>query len=693
MTNLINSVSNRYQVSNAGIKQEEMQATLAKSKQAVSDNFESTTAGKAVTGTTSDPKVMQNTMLILPGLALLDKAVEKGISGKGGEGILGSIAKFGDKISNAFHLDKIISHENSGNFTKWIKQNPFTKYFTQDYQAIPKSSMAKTRSMSQEFFSQMPSEISSLVTTLNADEAVAEAIRSNAITLSPESKKIFTQIADGADDVLGKLPKEKVMSFADELVTSGLDITGKVAGLRNKVNAADLNLKSGKTLFGKLFAKGSLKAKNILTFGGGLISLAFTANAIAQTVKETKEAPKGEKLSTFMHVLSEQYLGMILFQPSISMLYKAGGNKYRGMTPEGRKALAELVTKANTSVDAIKISQLQQKLLQKGADVAAVKSMTGKSLAEAKKIATALNGGGLLAKAFRFIKSPVATISKLFAPKGEISAQAKDAIQEIAEQAAKNLPTIKEGAKVANLQKELLLKGVDKSKVAELTGKGIKEAKQLAKGLGKEGAKLKFWEKPLKFLGKLLDTGLDTIKSPTQTGKIGNKIKGFAGGFARFALIMFVIQPFIQKPITKLINKIFGEPKAYLAKQKAASGETPEQQVQQPQVASSAPTARTNTNSTNLLEQWGASLPKTNTTISAVPIDQQSTVPNQTVSITNNITPQQEIPALNIFKKKEERYIPSINVQYEENNKEIDAYVEQILKSTDSVMKEAKKLL
>ena len=156
---------------------------------------------------------------------------------------------------------------------------------------------------------------------------------------------------------------------------------------------------------------------------------------------------------------------------------------------------------------------------------------------------------------------------------------------------------------------------------------------------------------------------------------------------------MFVIQPFIQKPITKLINKIFGEPKAYLAKQKAASGETPEQQVQQPQVASSAPTARTNTNSTNLLEQWGASLPKTNTTISAVPIDQQNTVPSQTVSITNNVAPQQEIPALNIFKKKEERYIPSINVQYEENNKEIDAYVEQILKSTDSVMKEAKKLL
>ena len=101
---------------------------------------------------------------------------------------------------------------------------------------------------------------------------------------------------------------------------------------------------------------------------------------------------------------------------------------------------------------------------------------------------------------------------------------------------------------------------------------------------------------------------------------------------------------------------------------------------------------QTNPTSTNLLEQWGVTLPKSDTSISATPID-NSQVPTQSVSITNNITPQQEIPALNIFKKKEDRYIPSINVQYQDNDKEIDAYVEQILKSTDSVMKEAKKLL
>ena len=690
MTNLINSINSGYQISNAGLKQEEVQATLAKSKQAVSDNFESTTAGKAVTGTASDPKVMQNTMLILPGLALLDKAVEKGISGKGGEGILGSIAKFGDKISNAFHLEKFISEEKSGRFSRFLKNNRFTKYFTQDFQAIPKSSMAKTRSLSQEFFSQMPSELSSLVGSLNSTPEAAEYIAK----LRPETQKVFKAMADGADDVIGKLSKEKVMSMADDIIGQGLDINGKIAGLRNKVNAADL--KMGKTLFGKLFAKGTLKTKNILTFGGGLISLGFTANAIAQTIKETKEAPKGEKLSTFMHVLSEQYLGMILFQPSISLLYKAGGNKYRGMTPEGRKALADLVTKANTNVDAIKIAQLQQKLLQKGADVTAVKAMTGKSLAEAKKMATAINGGGFIGKLFGFIKSPVATISKLLAPKGEISTQAKDAIKDIAEEAAKKLPTIKEGAKVASLQKDLLIRGVDKAKVAELTGKGIKEARTLAKGLKKEGAKLKFWEKPLKFFGKLLDTGLDTIKSPSATGKVGNKIKGFAGGFARFALIMFVIQPFIQKPITKLINKIFGEPKTYLAKQKAASGEeTKNTQSVATNASPATPAVLTNPTSTNLLEQWGATLPKTDT-ISATGIEKNA-VPTQTVNIINNPVQkqQEEIPALNIFNKKQDgnRYIPSIEVQHADNNAQLDAQVDAILKSTESVMRRAKKVL
>ena len=70
-------------------------------------------------------------------------------------------------------------------------------------------------------------------------------------------------------------------------------------------------------------------------------------------------------------------------------------------------------------------------------------------------------------------------------------------------------------------------------------------------------------------MGKILDTGLDTVKSPTIAGKLKNKAKGFAGGFGRLILIMFVLSSALQKPITKLCHKLFGEPKSYIAKQKA----------------------------------------------------------------------------------------------------------------------------
>ncbi len=680
MTNLINSINNGYTVSNAGLNQEQVQASLAKSKQAVSDNFENTTAGKAVSGATSDPTILRNTVTLLPALMLLDKVAENGISGKNGKGVLEGIAKFGDKISDKLHLEKVLSEEKSGGFRNFLNNNRFTKYFTRKFQAIPKSSMAKTRTLSEEYFSQLPSTISSLMSKLNADETIVEAIKTDAIKLTPETKKLFTTMVDGADDALAALPKEKIMSLADELVEKGLDVGGKVAGLRNKVNVADL--KTGKTLFGKLFAKGTLKTKNILTYGGGLISLMFTANALAQTIKETKEAPKGEKLSTFMHVLSEQYLGIMLFQPSISLLYKVGGNKYRGMTPEARTALTELIKNADKTVDGIQIAKLQQKLLQQGKDVDIVKSMSGKTLAEAKKIANGLNGGGLIAKIFNFIKSPIKTISNLFAPNPEISSAAKDAIKEIGEKALKDRPSIVEASKIAKIQKDLLLRGVDKDKVAKLSNKGLTEVRQLAKGLKKEGAKLKFWEKPLKFFGQLLDTGLDTMKSPTATGTFSKKLKGFLGGFARFALIMFVIQPFIQKPITKLINKIFGKPKTYLAKQNA--GKTPQ----------NGPTVqRVNTQSTNLLEQFGvAQIPTTavNPATSVAP-QQRRYIPSPVVNFANPNQPAQAISATRI--NSSNRYIPSIVANYDNSTAQVDAQVDSILKSTDSIVRNVRKHL
>ena len=126
MTNIINAANTKFNLTNSGLNKEDVQATVAKSKQAVSDNFETTTAGKAVTGATSDPTIARNTMVFLPILMLLDDAAEKCIAGQNGNGILSSIAKFGDKLSNTFHLEKIFSTEKSGGITNFLKNNRFT---------------------------------------------------------------------------------------------------------------------------------------------------------------------------------------------------------------------------------------------------------------------------------------------------------------------------------------------------------------------------------------------------------------------------------------------------------------------------------------------------------------------------------------------------------------------------------------
>ena len=798
MTNIINTTSN-FQGPNININKENIQETLATSKQVVSDNFESTTAGKTVTNSINDQDVMRKSITLLPALMLADDAVEKLIAGKDNKGILAKIANFGDKVSDKFHLERFFSTEKKSRFSQFIKENRFTKYFTNEYKAIPKCSMAKTNTIAQELSDKVPGALTTRLTDLkynlgfseelskkaitlsddaikalgsigslkvgvtpeyltgvkatigelstkitnpdqlkilsaldqeiddffaliiksknprnistkNISESISNVLKyiknnNSTLTLSGDAKKIFKSIASNSDDAIAALPKDKIFSITDELIEKGLDggkefysrNRGKLTTLRNKVNAAEL--KTGKTLFGKMLAKGTVKGKNIATYGGGAISLFFAANAIVQSTKAAKEAPEGEKLSTFMHVLSEQYLGFILFQPSINLLYKAGGNKYRGMTTEGRAALTELVKNANKNVDGIKIVKMQKKLLEKGADINIVKSMTGKSLSEAKQIAQSLNGGGILAKVLGLLTSPVKTIKSIFAQKPAMTQATKDAIKEITEQAAKNQPILKEATKVANIQKDLLIRGVDKDKVAQLTGKGIKEAKKLAKGLKKEGAKIKFWEKPLKFFGKILDTGLDTIKSPTTSGKIGKKLKGFAGGFGRFALILFVIQPFIQKPITKLINKIFGKPTTYLEKQKAATEAQENTNAQLSSVIDEKSTT------TNLLDKWtniqNQAAQQPNNPTNQQPNNQTAQPTNiqpaQTLNPNNqtNASAQEEIPALNIFNKdkKSERYIPSIQVEHQDNSTELEKQADKIIKSTDGVLKSSRNLL
>lgn len=606
----INSNMNAYMAKNTGLSQTELQSALGKSKQVVTDNFEGNSAVKTVSGT-SDTNVMRTTALLLPPVIVADGYVKKAMSGDVKTNLIGKIASLGDKISNTLHLDKIFTGQGKPKLAEFLQNNRLTKFFTKGFKAIPKSSLANQPSALEEQASKAASAVGRLI---RDNEALAgyfkpETLQHFGITEKAEGlKTVFSP--DMADDLARGIEK-MIQNGTDDVVTgtAGTGIFGTLKGLLDKASPTRLsefsnkidamNSKVGETNFGKMMAKGTVKTKNVITYGGGILGLFFAVNALVQSAKATKEAPKGEKLSTFMHVLSEQYVGMILFKPSMDLLYQAGGNKYRGMTLQGREALKDLITKTNAN-----------------------KALT------------------------------------------------------------------KEGYKLARLQKDLLLKGFDADDVARLAGKGLEEAKNLAKTFTKpDSAKLKFWERPLKALGKILDTGLDTIKSPTAAGKVKSKLKGFAGGLGRFLLIMMVIQPLIQKPLTKLCHKIFGEPKTLLAKQKASEKDG----TQQNKMPSSSQVYAAANGDTNLVNRYtsapGAVQPQQNIPASSIAVSTSDSQPLKPMR-------QDEIPAAGLNAPSSSRYIPSIMVSHsQEDTSEIDAQAEAILKSTDSVIKNVRKYL
>jgi hypothetical protein len=586
MTNIINPNDKRYMVPNSGLKQADLQGSLQKSKQAVTENVSDNSIAKTMRGD-SDPATRNTKLALVPILYAGDMFINKTMGGE--KGLLGHAADLGDKISHALHLDGLLSQGTGTKISDFLKNNRFTKYFTSDFKAIPKSSMAKGQKMAEKYTGELKEALSSLA---NID-GLTDALANNTTPLKDQTINVLTALKDGST-ATGVSP-QNMLDAVDDLIAAGADklpqkgLLSKptvLSEVRNKFKAA--SMQTGKTGLGKLFAKGTLKTKDVLTYGGGLLSMFFLAGALVNAVKATKEAPEGEKKSTFMHVLSEQFMGMILFQPSINLLYKIGGNKYRGMTKEGRQALANLVSTSNSQV------------------------------------------------------------------------LSKDAM------------------KIANIQKKLLIKGVDNNKVANLAGKSLKEVKTAAKSLGKEGAKLKFWEKPLKFMGRILSAGLDKIKKPwiVKGKKIPHPtLKGFAGGALRFALIMFVIQPLLQKPLTNLSHKLFGEPKAYLAKQKQQSEDKNSKEPNINEMINENP------QSTNVLQMWNEKQKhQSAAAATSLPLQQDSTP----------IKPQGDNNALAASKinNSQGRYIPTVDFEFPpEDDTEINQRADAILKSSDKAIK------
>ena len=207
--------------------------------------------------------------------------------------------------------------------------------------------------------------------------------------------------------------------------------------------------------------------------------------------------------------------------------------------------------------------------------------------------------------------------------------------------------------------------------------------------------------KVLKKIGGIFNMGL----------KEGSKfIPRKLGGALRFGLIMFVFSSMFSKPIKKVIHKIFGEPYDPSAQENKNNSEinnqpsteqVPQVQTQDSQT-SSVPVSNDNANQqsaarpTNLIDIYTNNNKNSdlNSGISSQPVQPVAANPLNTLQPDNVTTQDDAISASNLT-KKDKRYIPSIEVSYQEQkgNNEADPQVDLLLKKADKVIDNVNKVI
>ena len=158
MINSVNSFNTPQILNNDNVQEK-----LEKSKQVVTDNFESNSAVKTLSGAAGESGSMRNSMTLVPLLYILDKIADNRMGGSIEKSSLGKAASMGDKLSDLLHLGNIFSEEKVGRFSKFLKENRFTKYFTNEYKAVPKSALAKSQSLAEKYLRELNDQTQKLI--------------------------------------------------------------------------------------------------------------------------------------------------------------------------------------------------------------------------------------------------------------------------------------------------------------------------------------------------------------------------------------------------------------------------------------------------------------------------------------------------------------------------------------------------
>lgn len=460
-----------YSPSSQGVISDQQQAAL---KQKTDEN----PAVQAAQDTQQDPKVLLGALGYWVLLRAIMKPVNKAMSGEYKDTFLGKVGSFGDKVSQTLHLDKIST--GSSKFGTWAANNRFLKYFTKDYKTASKNSLAAAMEkgtmgeLAQDSTQVLEAYVKSKGTQANLTrmaESLKEAVPESAEDIIAFCKKHKVDLCkefslddltkfmknpiDNVDDIIKSLKK----ADPNEFVKFGKPLVGRkvyLSELANKLSA--ITGEGSATGLGKALSKGTLRTLEGLTNGtaGGPLAIFMQAFSFAQATKAAINAPKGEKVSTFMENVTNDLGYYLVGASALNVFHRVAGNKYRGMTKETIKDYKEWIKFTNTEAAAGRITKAE-----------------------------------------------------------------------------------------------------------------LKDAKQIAKEMLTKNLDLKWWEKPIKAMGKVLSVGLDSFDPIIKATdgriiKYGKKalsmFKGAPGGIMRLVLIMGVITPALVKPMVKACHLIFGKP-------------------------------------------------------------------------------------------------------------------------------------
>lgn len=337
-------------------------------------------AVKAVKNKDTDPVTMGLTGVIWLGLANLSQFLNNNLAQDYDKTWFGKVSKFCEKISSKTTEGKIQQAKNS--VSKFADKFEITSCLK--HPTHVENSMAKSQGRG--IFGQVTSDISSMLKTYRkfggdgSEQKIIDLLQGTGKTASnaDEALEILDKILDNSSakdygDLktvaknMQKIGDTKIS--VDKLATINIPFTnkklfdvpnisflkrkGSFHELANKLNVvANDNLleAAGKSNLSKTMPKRLFAAYEGLTNGGagGKIMIGLQAMAIAQALKAAMDAPEGEKVSTFMENMANDFSFFLAMPLQVGTSHTLGGLKYIGLGKE--KGVASTLSKS----DAIK---------------------------------------------------------------------------------------------------------------------------------------------------------------------------------------------------------------------------------------------------------------------------------------------------------------------------------------------------